>query len=163
MFFKATVAIELYKVSQHVRPLPSSVRVSGDIWEGGADVTTQPYPNLWRGWDTDVVQISMKNCHTKGSDSALESLSLTKIVSIECSGVRGYLGRGSWRHYLVISWSVGSGDVRGVTFGSDLNKKNAQEFQAIVRWKARQQVSSFPWNSACLISLSKHFQRRKVT
>ncbi len=47
------------------------------------------------GWDTDVVQISMKNCHTKGSDSALESLSLTKLVSIKRSGVRGYLGGGS--------------------------------------------------------------------
>ena len=45
--------------------------------EGGADVTTRSYPSLWGGWDTAVVQISMKNCHTKGSDSALESLSLT--------------------------------------------------------------------------------------
>ena len=47
------------------------------------------------GWDTDVVQISMKSCHTKGSDRALESLSLTKLVSIKRSGVSGYLGGGS--------------------------------------------------------------------
>ena len=47
------------------------------------------------GWDTDVVQISMKNCHIKGSDSALESLSLTKLVSIKRAGVRKYLGGGS--------------------------------------------------------------------
>ena len=70
--------------------------MSVDIWEGGADVTTWSYPSLWGGGgDTDVVQISMKNCHTKGSDSALESLSLTKLVSIKRSGVRGYLGGGS--------------------------------------------------------------------
>ena len=71
--------------------------MSGDIWEGGADVTNWSYPSLWggEGWDTDVVQISMKNCHTKGSDSALESLSQTKIVFIKCSGVRAYLGGGA--------------------------------------------------------------------
>ena len=70
--------------------------MSGDIWEGGADVTTRSYPSLLeRGGDTDVAQISMKNCHTKGSDSALESLSLTKLVSIKRSGVGKYLGGGS--------------------------------------------------------------------
>ena len=70
--------------------------VAVDIWEGGADVTTRSYHSLWGvGWDKDVVQISMKNCHTKGSDSALESLSLTKLVSIKRSGVGGYLGGGS--------------------------------------------------------------------
>ena len=68
----------------------------GDIWEGGVDVTTWSYPSLLeRGGDTDVVQISMKNCHTKRSDSALDRLSLTKLVSIKRSGVSGYLGGGS--------------------------------------------------------------------
>ena len=44
------------------------------------------------GWDTDVVQISKKNCHTKGSNNALESSSLAKLVSLKCSGVRACLG-----------------------------------------------------------------------
>ena len=34
-------------------------------------------------WDTVVVQISMKNCRTKGIDSALQSPSLAKLVSIK--------------------------------------------------------------------------------
>ena len=42
-----------------------------------------------------MVQISMKNGRNEASDSALESLSLTKLVSIKRSGVRGYLGGGS--------------------------------------------------------------------
>ena len=64
-----------------------------DIWEGGADVTTRPYPSLWGGgWDTDVVQISMKNCRNEASDNALESPSAAELVSIEHSGVGGYLG-----------------------------------------------------------------------
>ena len=69
--------------------------MSGDIWEEGADVTNWSYPSLRGGWNTDVVQISMKNCHTKGKDNALESLSLTKIVSIKCSGVKAILGGGN--------------------------------------------------------------------
>ena len=43
-------------------------------------------------WDTDVAQISMKNCRTKVSDSALESPSLTKLVSIKFLGVVLVLG-----------------------------------------------------------------------
>ena len=59
-------------------------------------------------WDTNVVQISMKECRTKGSDSALESPLPTKLVSIKFLGVLGYLRGGGWRHYPpVISASVG--------------------------------------------------------
>ena len=81
-------------------------------------------------WDTDVVQISMKNCHTKGSDSALESLSLTKLVSIKCSGVRGYLGRGELTslpgHILVCGiW----GREGCMAFGSDFNEKMRKNFK----------------------------------
>ena len=43
-------------------------------------------------WDTDVAQILMKNCPNEGSDNALESPSLAKLVPINFSGVRGYLG-----------------------------------------------------------------------
>ena len=68
--------------------------VAVDIREGEADVTTGHILICVGRWDTDVVQISMKNYHTKGSDSALESLSLTKLVSIKRSGVRKYLGGG---------------------------------------------------------------------
>ena len=130
--------------------------MSGDIWEGGNDVTTRPYPSLWGGGDLgpatfadftsgflnpnylntntntnkDNVQISMKNCHTKGSDSALESLSLTKIVSIKCSGVGGDLGRGELTslpgHILVCGiW----GREGCMTFGSDFNKKMRKNFK----------------------------------
>ena len=80
-------------------------------------------------WDTDVVQISMKNCCTKGSDSALESPSLAKFVSKKFSDVRGYLGGGvdvTIDHICVfVIWGRG-GCIR---FGSDLNKqmhKNAK-------------------------------------
>ena len=66
--------------------------MSGDIWERGADVTTLPYPSLG---GTDVVQISMNDCQTKGRGSALESLSIIELVSIKRSGVGGYLGGGS--------------------------------------------------------------------
>ena len=58
-------------------------------------------------WDTDEVQISMKNCRTKGSYNALESPSLTKLVSINFLGVLGNLRGGGSRHYPVISASVG--------------------------------------------------------
>ncbi len=44
---------------------------------------------------SDLAQISMKNCRTRGSDSALESPSLAKLVSIKILGVKGYLGGGS--------------------------------------------------------------------
>ena len=46
-------------------------------------------------WDTVVVQISMKNCRTKGSDSALQSPSLAKLISIKVLGVRVYQGGGA--------------------------------------------------------------------
>ena len=74
-------------------------------------------------------QISMKNGRNEASDSALESLSLTKLVSIKRSGVRGYLGGGvdvTIDHICVfVIWGRG-GCIR---FGSDLNKqmhKNAK-------------------------------------
>ena len=81
-------------------------------------------------WDTDVAQISMKNCRTKGSDSALENPSLTKLVSIKRSGVRGYLGREELTslpgHILVCGiW----GRERCMTFGSDFNKKMRKNFK----------------------------------
>ena len=82
------------------------------------------------GWDTDVVQISMKNCHTKGSDSALESLSLTKLVSIKCSGVRGYLGRGELTSLPGNILVCGIWGREGcMTFGSDFNKKMRKNFK----------------------------------
>ena len=45
-------------------------------------------------WDTVVVQISMKNCRTKGSDSALQSPSLAKLISVKILGVKVYQGGG---------------------------------------------------------------------
>ena len=97
------------------------------------------------GWDTDVVQISMKTYHTKGSDSALESLSLTKLVSItsaleslsltklvsiKCSGVRGYLGR---RELTSLPGNIIVCGIWGregcMTFGSDFNKKMRKNFK----------------------------------
>ena len=65
---------------------------------GRGELTSLPgHILVWggEGWDTDVVQISMKACHTKGSGSALESSSLTTIVSIKCSGVKAILGGGN--------------------------------------------------------------------
>ena len=60
----------------------------------------------------------------------LESLSLTKIGSIKCSGVRGYLGRGELTslpgHILVFGiW----GREGRMTFGSDFNKKMRKNFK----------------------------------
>ena len=46
----------------------------------------------WGEWDTVVVQIPMKNCRTKGSDSALQSSSLAKLISIKILGVRVHQG-----------------------------------------------------------------------
>ena len=72
---------------------------------------------------SDLAQISTKNCRTKGSDSALESPSLAKLVSKKFSDVRGYLGGGvdvTIDHICVfVIWGRG-GCIR---FGSDLNKK----------------------------------------
>ena len=72
---------------------------------------------------SDLPQISMKNCRTKGSDSALESPSLAKLVSKKILDVRGYLGGGvdvTIDHICVfVIWGRG-GCIR---FGSDLNKK----------------------------------------
>ena len=82
------------------------------------------------GGDTDVVQISMKNYHTKGSDSALESLPLTKIVSIKCSGVRRYLGRGELTSLPGNILVCGIWGREGcMTFGSDFNKKMHKNFK----------------------------------
>mgnify|MGYP001494777762 CR=1 FL=1 len=120
--------------------------MSGDIWEEGAGATSRACVRLsgggggdslpglvWGGgggWDTYVVQISMKNCHTKGSDSALESLSLTKLVSIKCSGVRGYLGRGELTSLPGNILVCGIWGREGcMTFGSDFNKKMRKNFK----------------------------------
>ena len=77
-----------------------------------------------------MVQISMKNGRNEASDSALESLSLTKIVTIKCSGVKGYLGRGELTslpgHIIVCGiW----GREGCMTFGSDSNKKMRKNFK----------------------------------
>ena len=71
-------------------------------------------------WDKDVVKISMKSSRIKRSDSALESPSLTKLVSIKFLGVLGYF-RGAdvttRRSYLRLWGGV------GYRRGSDLNEK----------------------------------------
>ena len=77
-----------------------------------------------------MVQISMKNGRNEASDSALESLSLTMIVSIKCSGVRGYLGREELTslpgHILICAiW----GPEACMTFGYDFYKKMRKNFK----------------------------------
>ena len=52
-----------------------------------------------------MVQISMKNGRNEASDNALESPSLTTIVSIKCSGVPGDIWEGGAD---VTTWSYPS-------------------------------------------------------
>ena len=77
--------LRLPDLSSHPACFPSSkvAEVTVTMGSGGVGVVS------------DLPQISMKNCHIKGSDSALESPSLAKLVSIKILGVKGYLGGGS--------------------------------------------------------------------
>ena len=100
-------SIVRWKDYHQLGAFPSSFWESRSIREVRFDdVTIRSYLCLWDmsgGVGYRRGQISMKNGRNEASDSALESLSLTKLVSIKRSGVRGYLGGGSWRHYPVIS------------------------------------------------------------
>ena len=70
-----------------------------------------------------LVQIPMKNCRTKGSDSALQSPSLAKLISVKFLGVRVHQGGELTSlpgHICVCGGKVGG---VGYSRGSDPNEK----------------------------------------